>query len=81
VHRTFDQNLAYVKTALTGRRIESAAVAYDHRSALGDLRKAARELAPDVLTAYDEDMRISTARRPSQLPDAPEFPCYLKAIP
>jgi GT2 family glycosyltransferase/glycosyltransferase involved in cell wall biosynthesis len=57
VHRSFDQNLAYVRTALAGRRIETAAVAYDNRSALGDLRKAARILAPGFLIAYDEEMR------------------------
>jgi GT2 family glycosyltransferase/glycosyltransferase involved in cell wall biosynthesis len=59
VQRPFDQNLAWVKTALAGRRIESGAVAYDDRSALGDLRKAASVLAPGVLTAYDEDMRTA----------------------
>jgi GT2 family glycosyltransferase/glycosyltransferase involved in cell wall biosynthesis len=57
--RTFDQNLAYVQTALAGRPIESGAVAYDRRSALGDLRKAARQLAPNVLTVWDEDMRVA----------------------
>jgi GT2 family glycosyltransferase/glycosyltransferase involved in cell wall biosynthesis len=59
VHRTFDQNLAYVKAALAGRRIEQAAAAFDRRSALGDLRRAAQVLAPAVLTAYDEEMRMA----------------------
>ncbi len=59
VHRTFDQNLAYVKAALAGRRIEVAAAAFDGRSALGDLRRAAQALAPGVLTTYDEEMRIA----------------------
>lgn len=59
VHRTLHQNLAYVKTALTGTRIEAAAAAFDRRSALGDLRQAAQVLAPSVLTAYDEDMRVA----------------------
>ena len=61
--RTFDQNLAYVKTSLEGRRIESAAVAYDDRSALRDLRRAAHVLAGSVLTAYDEDMRTASPGR------------------
>jgi GT2 family glycosyltransferase/glycosyltransferase involved in cell wall biosynthesis len=56
VHRTFDQNLTLVNAALAGRRIESAAMAFDRRSASGDLRKAARAMAPKVLTAYDEEM-------------------------
>lgn len=59
VHRTLHQNLAYVKTALASARIEAAAVAFDRRSALGDLQKAAQMLAPSVLTAYDEDMRVA----------------------
>jgi len=59
VHRTYGQNLAYVRTALAGKRIEGAAVAWDRRSALVDLRKAAQALAPSVLTAYDEDMRVA----------------------
>ena len=40
VHRTFDQNVAYVRAALAGKQIEAAAVAFDARSALGDLRRA-----------------------------------------
>jgi GT2 family glycosyltransferase/glycosyltransferase involved in cell wall biosynthesis len=59
VHRNFDQNLAYVKAALAGRRIEAAARAFDARSALSDLRRAAQVLAPGVLTTYDEEMRTS----------------------
>ena len=59
VHRSLDQNIAYVKTALEGRRIESPAVAYDRRSALHNLRQAARMLAPDVLMAYDEEMHVA----------------------
>jgi GT2 family glycosyltransferase/glycosyltransferase involved in cell wall biosynthesis len=59
VHRAFDQNLAYVNAALAGMRIEQAAVAFDRRSALGDLRRAAQMLAPAALTAYDEEMRMS----------------------
>ena len=35
------------------------AVAYDRRSALGGLLKAARVLAPDVLVAYDEQMNTA----------------------
>jgi GT2 family glycosyltransferase len=62
VQRTFDQNIAYVKTALAGRRIECAAVGYDRRSALGKLRRAAGSLAAGVLTAYDEDMRVAGPR-------------------
>lgn len=62
VHRTFDQNLAYVKASLAGTRIEQAAAAFDRRSALGDLRRAAQVLAPAVLTAYDEEMRTSGLR-------------------
>jgi len=60
VHRSFEQNLAYVRTALAGRSIEAAAVAYDRRSALADLRRAAQTLAPGLLTAYDEEMRVAT---------------------
>ncbi len=59
VQRQFDQNLAHVKTALAGRTIAAAAAAWDRRSALQDLRRAAQELAQDVLTAYDEDMRVA----------------------
>lgn len=59
VHRSFDQNLDYVKAALAGRRIEAAAAGLDRRSALGELRRAAHVLAPDVLTTYDEEMRTS----------------------
>src|SRR4051812_4410022 len=56
VHRPFEQNLEFVQTALGGRKIEAAAVAYDSRSALEALRRAASVLASDVLTTYDEDM-------------------------
>lgn len=59
VHRPFDQNLALVKAALAGRQIVAATVAYDQRSALRDLQRAARTLAPGVLTAFDEDMRTA----------------------
>ena len=65
VHRSFDQNLAYVKVALAGKRIEAAAVAFDPRSALKDLRRAAQVLAAGVLTTYDEEMRTHRQlRRP-----------------
>ncbi|HVW10117.1 MAG TPA: glycosyltransferase [Bryobacteraceae bacterium] len=57
VQRPFEQNLAGVKAALGGRLIAAAGVVYDSRSALGDLRRAAEELAPGVLHAYDEEMR------------------------
>jgi GT2 family glycosyltransferase/glycosyltransferase involved in cell wall biosynthesis len=63
VHRTFDQNVAYVKAALAGRRIEAAATAFDARSALSDLRRAAQVLAPVVLTTYDEEMGTAGLRR------------------
>jgi GT2 family glycosyltransferase/glycosyltransferase involved in cell wall biosynthesis len=56
--RTFDRNLAYVTTALAGRRIECGAVAWDRRGALDDLRRAAYQLAPNVLTAWDEDLHV-----------------------
>ncbi len=59
VRRSSDQNLATVRAALAGRSIAAAAVAYDHRSALGDIRKAAHTLARRVLFAYDEDMRVA----------------------
>ncbi len=59
VHRPPDQNIAHVKAALTGKRIECAAAGYDERSALGNLRRAARLLASDVLMAYDEDLRVA----------------------
>jgi GT2 family glycosyltransferase/glycosyltransferase involved in cell wall biosynthesis len=57
VQRPFEQNLAAVKAALGARPIALAAVVYDNRSGLGDLRRAAQALAPNVLHAYDEDMR------------------------
>ena len=57
VRRPYEQNVAAVRAALAGRRIVAAAVVYDDRSALMDLRRAAQELAPDVLHAYDEEMR------------------------
>ncbi|HEU5022248.1 MAG TPA: glycosyltransferase, partial [Bryobacteraceae bacterium] len=57
VRRPFDQNVASVKAALAGRPIAAAGVVYDSRSALEDLQRAAQEFAPDVLHAYDEDMR------------------------
>jgi GT2 family glycosyltransferase/glycosyltransferase involved in cell wall biosynthesis len=59
VHRTTEQNLGFVRTALAGKRIASAAVAFDRRSGLGDLCEAARKLAPGVLMAYDEEMRVA----------------------
>ena len=59
VRRSAEQNLAFVKAALGDRRIEAAAVAYDRRSGLGDLRNAAFQLAPGVVTAYDEEMRVA----------------------
>jgi len=57
VQRPFEQNVAAVKAALAGRPIAAAGVIYDSRSALDDLRRAARQMAPDVLHAYDEDLR------------------------
>ena len=60
VHRSFDQNLTSVKAALADKRIEQAAVAFDRRSALGDLRRAAQVLAPSVLIAYDEETRVTS---------------------
>ncbi len=59
VHRSFEQNIEYVRTALAGRRIVSAAVAYDRRAAMDGLRRAAGVLAPGVLNPYDEDMRMA----------------------
>jgi GT2 family glycosyltransferase/glycosyltransferase involved in cell wall biosynthesis len=59
VQRPFDQNLAYLKTALGGRRIAAAAVAYDRRSALGELRRAAQTLAAGNFRAYDEEMQVA----------------------
>ncbi|HVV44113.1 MAG TPA: glycosyltransferase [Bryobacteraceae bacterium] len=56
VQRPFEQNVAAVRAALAGRRIAAAGVVYDSRSALADLRRAAQQMAPDVLHAYDEDM-------------------------
>ena len=59
------RNLASVKTALqrgTRHQIRRA-VAYDRRSALDGLRRAAETLAPGVLTVYDEDMRVASHRR------------------
>ena len=62
VQRTPQQNLNFVRAALAGRSIASAAVAYDRRSGLSGLRDAARLLAPGILTAYDEDMRVTPPR-------------------
>ncbi len=59
VQRPYGQNLESVKAALAGRRIEVAAVAYDSRSALGELRQAAYALAPGMVTAYDEKLRVA----------------------
>ena len=57
--RSLEENLASVQNALGPRRIVAAAVAFDNRSALGDLRRAARMLAGKRLVAYDEDMQAS----------------------
>lgn len=57
VRRPFEQNVAAVKAALAGRPIAAAATVYDSRSGLADLRRAAHELAPGVLHAYNEHMR------------------------
>jgi GT2 family glycosyltransferase/glycosyltransferase involved in cell wall biosynthesis len=57
VRRPFEQNVAAVKAALAGRPIAAAAVVYDSRSALEDLRRAAQELAPGVQHSYNEHMR------------------------
>lgn len=59
VHRPFLQNVAHLKATLAGRPIVSAAAVWDRRSALADLRRAARELAPRQLAAYDEELRIA----------------------
>lgn len=59
VQRSFEQNVALVKTALAGRKICAAGVVYDRRSALGELRRAAHLLAPGVLTAWDENMHAA----------------------
>jgi GT2 family glycosyltransferase/glycosyltransferase involved in cell wall biosynthesis len=56
VQRPYEQNLKTVRAALAGRRIAIAAVAYDSRSGLNEIRRAALELAPHVLHAWDEEM-------------------------
>ncbi len=61
--RSLEENLASVQAALGQRRIVAAAVAYDNRSALGDLRRAAGMLAGKRLVAYDEEMRVTTPVR------------------
>jgi GT2 family glycosyltransferase/glycosyltransferase involved in cell wall biosynthesis len=61
--RSLNENLTSVQSALGQRRIVAAAVAYDNRSALGDLRRAARMLAGKRLVAYDEEMQVTTPVR------------------
>jgi GT2 family glycosyltransferase/glycosyltransferase involved in cell wall biosynthesis len=57
VLRSFDENLASVRTSIGDKRIRAAAMLLARGVPLGNLRRIARLLARRVLIAYDEDLR------------------------